>query len=139
MKVAIVDAQGAGIGRTVIKKIRKEINTGVYLIALGTNTVATSNMLKAGANIGVTGEKDICTFCISQQVDCIIGPIGILIGGSINGEITAKISQAIFEMECPKHIIPFQKHGINIAGTKDLQIKDMIEEIIQEIKKQLKS
>ena len=63
MKIAVIDAQGAGIGQTVIKKIRKEIEDDIYIIALGTNIYATSTMIKAGANIGISGEIAIGEFC----------------------------------------------------------------------------
>lgn len=138
MKIAVIDAQGAGIGQTIIKKICKEINANMHIIALGTNSSATSNMVKAGANVGISGEKDICLFCETNKIDCIIGPIGVLCSGAMNGEITARISQSIFNMDCIKYILPLQKHGIYIPGTRNLQIKDIIEEIVLDIKNILK-
>ncbi|MCG8539476.1 MAG: DUF3842 family protein [Clostridia bacterium] len=134
MKVAILDAQGAGLGKTLIKKIRKDIPSNIYLIALGTNPIATSNMLNAGANEGITGEEAICRFCQSNYIDCIIGPIGIISSGGIKGEITPSISQAVFELNCTKYIIPIKKHGIYIPGTQNLKIKDFMNEIILNIK-----
>jgi len=134
MKIAIIDAQGAGIGQTIIKKIRKEITDDIYIVALGTNVLATSNMIKAGANAGISGEREICSFCKTNKIDSIIGPIGIICSGGINGEITPMISTAIFNMDCTKYILPLQKHGIYIPGTRNLQIKDMVEEIVLDIK-----
>ena len=138
MKIAIIDAQGAGLGQTVIKKILKEIDHSVYIIALGTNTFATSNMIKAGANEGISGENSICAYCKTNKIDSIIGPIGILCSGGINGEVTSMISNSIFNMDCTKYILPLQKHGIYIPGTRNLQIKDMIEEIVFDIKNNIK-
>lgn len=135
MKIAIIDAQGAGLGQTIIKKLLREIKEDIYILALGTNSVATAKMVRSGARVGITGESAICTFCSTQEVDCIIGPIGIMVSGGINGEITPKISQAIFKMECTKYIIPLQKHGIYIPGTRNLEIKEIIQEIIEDIKK----
>lgn len=134
MKIAIIDAQGAGLGQTIIKKIRKEIDHDIYIIALGTNTFATSNMVRAGANVGISGERAIYSFCKTNKIDSIIGPIGIIYSGGINGEITPMISKSIFNMDCTKYIIPLQKHGIYIPGTRNLQIKDIIEEIVLDIK-----
>lgn len=135
MRIAVVDAQGAGIGQTIIKRIRKELPSNVYIIALGTNSIATAKMVRSGANVGITGEKSISIFCKTQKVDCIIGPIGIMINGGINGEITSVISQSILNIECRKYIIPLQRHGIYIPGTRNLEIKEMIGEIIEDIKK----
>lgn len=134
MKIAVLDAQGAGLGKTVIKKTRKEIGSDIYLVALGTNSVATSNMIKAGANEGLTGENTICNFCKTNTVDSIVGPIGIICSGGIKGEITSSISQAVFSLDCTKYIIPLQKHGIYIPGTINLKIRDIIKEIVSDIK-----
>ncbi|WP_291636534.1 DUF3842 family protein [Clostridium sp.] len=137
MKIAVIDAQGAGLGQAIIKKIRKE-NLDVYIVALGTNTFATSNMIRVGANIGISGEKEICCFCRLNEVDSIIGPIGMICSGGIKGEVTPMISNTIFNMDCIKYIIPLQKHGIYIPGTRSLQIKEIIEEIVLDIKGNIK-
>lgn len=137
MRIAIIDAQGAGLGQTIIKKIRKDLSSDIYIIALGTNSFATSNMIKAGANIGIMGENEICSFCTNNIIDSLIGPIGVICTGGINGEITALISESLFNMDCIKYIIPLQNHGIYIPGTRNLQIKEIIEEIVLDIKKKL--
>lgn len=134
MKIAVIDAQGAGLGQAVIKKLRKEITTDMYIIGLGTNTVATSNLVRAGSNVGITGENAICSFLSRHKINCIIGPIGIICNGGINGEITSSISQAIFQLDCMKYIIPLRKHGIYIPGTRQLEIRDIIDEIVSNIK-----
>lgn len=134
MNIAVIDAQGGGIGQAVIKRLRKEFNSDIYIFALGTNSTATSNMLKAGSNSGITGEESIISFCQTEKITAIIGPIGIMVSGGINGEITAAISKSILEMKCTKYIIPLRKHGIYIPGTRNLDIKDIINEIVENIK-----
>lgn len=137
MRIAVIDAQGAGLGQSIVKKIRKELGREIYIIALGTNSVATSNMVRSGANVGITGEGAICYFCKTNSVDSIVGPIGVICSGGINGEITSSISQAVLQMNCIKYIIPLQKHGIYIPGTRTLQIRDIIDEIVNDMKFQL--
>lgn len=137
MKIAVIDAQGAGLGQAVIKKIRREIGEKAQIIALGTNNAATSNMIKAGADEGFFGEKQICSFLSKNAVDCIIGPIGIISSGGIQGEITPSISKAIFNTDCTKYIIPLKLHGLYIPGTRNLEIKEIIEEIVCDIKNTL--
>ncbi|OOP72114.1 DUF3842 family protein [Clostridium beijerinckii] len=137
MKIAVIDAQGAGLGQNIIKKIRREIDNDVYIIALGTNSFATSKMVQAGADVGISGERAITSFCKTTKIDSIIGPIGVICSGGINGEITPMISSAIFNMDCTKYILPLQKHGIYIPGTRNLQIKDIIEEIVLDIKQHI--
>lgn len=137
MKIAVIDTQGAGLGQTIIKRIRKEIDGDIHIIALGTNSVATSNMVRAGANVGISGEKSICYFCKTNKVDGLIGPIGILCGSDLTNEVTPMLSKYIINMDCPKYILPLQKYGVYIPGTRQLQIKDMIDEIIFDIKNNL--
>lgn len=138
MKIAVIDAQGAGLGQTIIKRIRKEIGRDIYIIALGTNTLASSNMVRAGANVGISGERAITSFCRTHKADAVIGPIGVICSGGINGEVTSMISQSIFNMDCTKYLLPLKKHGIYIPGTASLGIKDMIDEIVNEIKHGMK-
>ena len=108
----------------------------IFIAALGTNDTATSNMVKSGANEGISGIDNIIVFCSRQNIDCIIGPIGIVCSGGINGEITSLVSESIFSMDCTKYIIPLQKHGIYIPGTRNLEIKEIIQEIVVDIKAQ---
>lgn len=137
MKLAVIDAQGAGLGQTIIKKIRRELGRDVYIIALGTNTLASSNMVRAGANVGISGERAIVSFCRTNRIDAIIGPIGVICSGGINGEVTSMISGSVFNMDCIKYLLPLKKHEIYIPGTRDIGIKDMIDEIVNEIKQSM--
>ncbi|MFH1628845.1 MAG: DUF3842 family protein, partial [Pseudomonadota bacterium] len=54
-----MDGQGGGIGATVIKGLREAMGGDPEILALGTNSIATSRMMKAGANRGGTGENAI--------------------------------------------------------------------------------
>ena len=75
MKITIVDGQGGKIGKTVIEQLVKN-HPELELYAIGTNSIATSTMIKAGATFGATGENP----CIvnAADSDIIIGPIGIV-------------------------------------------------------------
>ena len=57
----VMDGQGGGIGRAIIKRLRESLDDEVEIVALGTNSVATAQMMKAGANRGATGENAIIT------------------------------------------------------------------------------
>ncbi len=137
--VAVIDAQGAGIGQTIIKRLKKECSyEGLRIIALGTNELAASNMIKAGAQKGIVGSYDICNFLREQHLWAVIGPIGVMCNGGINGEVTADISREIFKLNCKKYILPLKIHGIYIPGTISMEIKDMISDIIKNINEELK-
>lgn len=137
MIIAILDTNGAGLGQNIIKKFKKEFSNDINIIALGTNTFATSKMVKAGAHIGVSGEKAICYFCKKNEVNCIIAPIGVLCNGEKDMELCPSICKAIINMNCTKYILPLQKYNIYIPGTRNLQIKDFIDEIISDIKNKM--
>ena len=48
----VMDGQGGGIGKAIIRRLRDAFGEEVEILALGTNSVATSQMMKAGANRG---------------------------------------------------------------------------------------
>lgn len=137
MKIAVIDAKGAGLGQSIIKRIKRELGSDIYIVALGTNLQATTNMLKSGADEGISGEKRICAFCRMTEVDGIIGPIGAICSGAIDGEITPYIADTVFNMDCIKYLIPLQEHmrehGIYIPQISELKIKEMIQDIIVDI------
>lgn len=133
MKIAVVDGQGGGLGKSIVEKIRSEIKDDIEIIALGTNSLATSNMLKAGANAGATGENAVKV--MSQKVDIIIGPIAILIANSMMGEITPVMAEAISTSEVKKIILPLNRCNVHIVGTQELNINQMLDYIIEEINK----
>jgi len=83
MRIAVIDGQGGGIGKHITEKIRREMGPQVEIIALGTNSVATSMMLKAGANEGATGENAIINTV--EEVDVVTGSLSILVANSMLG------------------------------------------------------
>ena len=133
MLIAIIDAQGAGIGKTVIQELRQNIKTDLKIYALGTNDEACRAMKEAGADGSACGEEKIIRYLQTRKVNCLIGPMGILSSGGIRGEITPGISRAVFEADCRKYIIPLDMHGVFIPGTRSMKIKDTIAEIITDI------
>ena len=58
-KICIIDGQGGGIGSAIIKRIKERFGETLEVIALGTNAIATAQMLKARANKGASGRNAI--------------------------------------------------------------------------------
>ena len=87
-KITIIDGQGGKIGKSIVEHLKKT-HPEQELYAIGTNALATSAMLKAGADYGATGENP----CIvnAADSDIIIGPIGIVMANALLGEITPAI------------------------------------------------
>ena len=131
--VMVFDAQGGGMGKQLIGAIRKEVDD-VHVIAVGTNSSATSAMLKAGADEGATGENAVVV--TSRKADIIIGPMGMLIADSMLGEVTEKMSLAIARADAKLIIIPFRHCGTYIAGVGDFGLAHLIEEAVRQLKEE---
>jgi hypothetical protein len=132
MKIAVVDGQGGGIGKAIVEKLRVSFGQELEIIALGTNALATSLMLKSGANEGATGENAI-TYNASK-VDIIIGSIGIISANSMLGELTPSMACAISESHAKKILIPLNRCNIYVAGIKNEPLPHCILECIEIVK-----
>ena len=126
----MIDGQGASIGSAIIKKIKQAYGDGVDVWALGTNAIATTQMMKAGANRGATGESAVC-HCV-QQVDVVIGSISILVSNSLMGELTPSMAQAIGSSKAPKLLLPITQEHVVIVGTTFEPLPHLIDRLINE-------
>jgi len=91
-KITVIDGQGGKMGRSIIEQLKKQFPEQ-EILAIGTNSIATSAMLKAGADYGATGENPVIV--AARDSDIIIGPIGIVIADSLHGEVTAAMAAAV--------------------------------------------
>jgi hypothetical protein len=132
MKLMVMDGQGGGIGATIIKGLRHSIGADLEILALGTNSIATSRMMKAGANRGGTGENAI--ICTSQVVDLIIGPLGILVANAMMGEVTPKMASAVSSSKAKKVLIPLTQEKIKIVGVSDEPLPHLVNQIIKTVR-----
>ncbi len=133
-RIAVIDGQGGGIGSFIIKRLRDELGESVEIIALGTNSTATTAMMKARANKGATGENAI--IYNASKVDVIIGPLSILLSDGFLGEITTKITQAISSSSAKKLLLPLNQEGIEIIGAIKEPLPHLIEYLIKRIKEE---
>lgn len=133
MKIAVIDGKGGGIGCQVVERLKSFNSNDFEIIALGTNSQATSNMLKAGADDGATGENAIAW--MSKKADIIIGPLAIISANSMMGEISPKISEAIASSNARKLLLPVSKCNIDIIGLNNMQFKTIFNELTDFIKK----
>lgn len=131
MKIAVIDGKGGGMGRAIVDKLKQYENLKAEIIVLGTNSLATSNMLKAGGVNGATGENAIV--CMSQKVDYIIGPLAIIAANSMMGEVTPRMAEAVSSSDAKKILLPISKCHIDVVGVEGLQLKDILDKIIEHI------
>ena len=73
MIIAVIDGMGGGIGAQIVSSLREDLPTYIDIYALGTNSIATSAMMKAHPTKQPTGEHTIVYS--SKRDHIIIAPI----------------------------------------------------------------
>ncbi|MDZ7640854.1 MAG: DUF3842 family protein [Desulfurivibrio sp.] len=129
-RLCVVDGQGGGIGATVLRYLKEAHGESVELIALGTNAIATTQMLKAGANKGASGENAICHTV--YQVDCVIGPLAITWANAMLGEVTPKMAEAITSCPAPKILLPLWQESVEVVGVVREPLPHLVQTLVAE-------
>ena len=130
MNITIIDGQGGQLGAQLVKEITAKFQN-INLTAIGTNAVATSAMLKAGAKNAATGENPVIVAC--RKADVIIGPIGIVIADSLLGEVTEPMALAIAKADAVRILIPLNKCENLVAGVPNLNTGALIADAITKL------
>lgn len=127
MNVLVIDAQGGGIGKQLIASIKHNCPK-IHITAVGTNSTATSAMLKAGADEAATGQNAVCV--CTKKADIIIGPIGIVIANAMIGEITPAMAVAVGSSSAKKLLIPVNQCDNIVVGMDKIAITKLIDEVV---------
>lgn len=135
LKIAVIDGQGGGIGSLVVKRLRDEFGDGIEILALGTNAVATSAMMKSRANKGATGENAIVRN--SGKVGMIIGPLSIVLPNAMLGELTPIMADSVLSSEARKILLPLNQEGIDLAGVEKEPLPHMIDRILDMVRQEV--
>lgn len=136
MKIVVIDGQGGRLGRLLVEEVKARLpQAQVY--ALGTNTVATAAMLKAGADFGATGENPVVRNV--ADADGVLGPVGIIVANAILGEVTPAMAEAVGSCRAKKFLIPMNSCGVVVAGVGELPMSAYVslaaEALAAELKK----
>lgn len=131
MKILVVDGQGGGVGRQLAAQI-KQAFPDVQLMAVGTNTIATTSMLKGGADTAATGENAV--FVAVRKADVIVGPLGIVVADSLGGEITPAMANAVAQSDAKRILLPFKNCDNVIVGVSDFSLGNLIQRAIEELR-----
>lgn len=127
MKLAVIDGQGGRMGKEVVEQIKKRF-PGQKLLAIGTNSIATAAMIKAGADNGATGENPVIV--AARDCDVIIGPIGIVIADSLFGEVTPSMAAAIGQSKAYKILLPVNRCNHYVAGCERTSMSETIQRAV---------
>ena len=117
--VVVIDGQGGMIGRKLCDQLL-ETKPEMNLLALGTNSAATSAMLKGKVHQAATGENPVLAAARRAAAS-------IVVADSMLGEITPKMAAAIGQSEAEKVLIPLNRCGILIAGVQECPVDELIE------------
>lgn len=136
--IAVVDGQGGGIGRQYIESLTKQLpkDLPVIIRALGTNSAATSNMMRAGATDGATGENAIVKN--AGKADIIVGVVAIVVPDSILGELSPKMANAVGQSDALRILIPFDSCNTRIAMLSTGPLQQFIDKAVQMTIQQIK-
>ncbi len=129
MIVMVVDGQGGGIGAAIIKGLREFSGDTLEIWALGTNSIATSRMMKAGANRGATGENAIVQS--SRQAHVITGPLAIILANAMMGEVTPGMAEAVGSSTATKVLIPLTQEKVRIVGVTGEPLPHLVETLVE--------
>ncbi|MBR2929322.1 MAG: DUF3842 family protein [Oscillospiraceae bacterium] len=133
-QVVVIDGKSGRTGQLFIERV-KAAQLPCELLAIGTNAIATSAMLKAGADAGATGENPVVVAC--RKADVIVGPIGILAADSLMGEVTPAMAVAVGQSEATKLLLPVSHCKNVVVGTQTLTLSKLMDEAVELLRSQL--
>lgn len=128
-RVCVIDGQGGGIGSTVIKYLKATHGEQFEVIALGTNAIAASQMLRAGANRCASGENAICHTAV--RVHCIVGPVTITWANAMLGEVTPKMAEAVTTSRAVKLLLPLFQENAEIIGVAAEPLPHLVQNLVE--------
>lgn len=133
MRILIIDGQGGRIGRALIEAALKELPEA-EVAAIGTNAIATSNMLKSGVKEAATGEYPVVLN--APKADFILGPVGIIAAGSLMGEVTPEMARAVGLSVAKKVLVPMNRCETLIAGMPDTPVGELVKSAVEMVKRE---
>lgn len=136
MKIIIIDGQGGRLGRLLVEQVKSRLPLA-QVYALGTNTVATAAMLKAGADFGATGENPVVRNV--TDADGVLGPVGVIVANAILGEITPAMAEAVGSCRAKKYLIPMNSCGVAVAGVEELPLPAYVAQAVESLAAELEN
>ncbi|MEG2116763.1 MAG: DUF3842 family protein [Clostridia bacterium] len=136
MKIVVIDGKGGRLGGEIVAMVKANFKS-VAVYGIGTNGIATSQMMKCGADFGATGENSVVVNCRDAKI--VIAPIGAVVADSFIGEVTAKMAVAVGESAAVKIFIPNNQCNHYIVGVKEMTIQESILAVKEKITQILNS
>ena len=129
MHILVIDGQGGGLGAALVTRLKARLGNAVQIWAVGTNSHATSVMLKAGADRAATGENAVCYHVHQAQI--VMGPLGLLAATALLGEVSPAIAAALSHTEAKRILIPVSSTcGILVAGAAGGKLEELLDNAV---------
>ena len=135
-EILIIDGQGGRSGSRLVAAVKEKFPQ-CALVAVGTNSIATANMIKAGAEAAATGENAVIVN--ARRADVIVGPIGIVIADALLGEITPVMAAAVGQSPAEKILIPVNRCSNMVVGVEPLPVNALLEKAVAMISEAVNS
>ena len=130
MDILIIDGQGGNLGRQLTRRLR-EAMPRADITVVGTNSTATENMLKGGADRAATGENAVIVN--ARRAKVIAGPLGIVIADALLGEVTPVMAKAVGQSDAVRVLIPMNRCDTLVAGAAEKPMGELIEDAVRRI------
>ena len=130
MDILVIDGQGGNLGRMLTRRLREALPQA-DIVAVGTNSTATENMLKGGADRAATGENAVVVNARRARV--ITGPLGIVIADALMGEVTPAMAMAVGTSDAVRVLIPMNRCDTLVAGVAEKPMGELMEDAVRRI------
>lgn len=130
LKIVVVDGQGGRLGKLLVEEVKRRLPQA-QIYAFGTNSIATSTMLRGGADFGATGENPVVRGVV--DADAVLGPVGIVVAHSILGEVTPAMAEAVGGCRARKFLIPMNSCGVVVTGVKEQPLPNCVTQAVEQM------
>ena len=134
MKIVVIDGQGGRLGKLLVEGVRERMPQA-EIYAIGTNALATASMLKAGADVGATGENPVVRAVM--DADGVLGPVGIVVANAILGEVTPAMAEAVGSCRGKKFLVPMNNCGVVVAGVSEQPLSAYVASAVEALAAEL--
>lgn len=132
MTILMIDGQSGRLCAQIIEGLKKAgLPEQHEIIAVGTNALATSGMISAGAHQGATGENAVVVQC--RYADIIVGPIGVTLADAMLGEVTPKMAVAVGQSRAARVLIPSDRCQTHVIGVTPMTRRQQIDAAVAKI------
>ena len=130
MDILIIDGQGGNLGKLLTKRLREAVPRADITV-VGTNSTATENMLKGGADRAATSENAVVVN--ARRAKVIAGPLGIVIADALLGEVTPAMAKAVGQSDAVRVLLPMNRCETLVAGVEEKPMGELVEDAVRKI------